>query len=601
MSTSTQVITVTDTAPPVIGNIAPQTLGCTGTIPNYITLLNLAGITTDCAPGVTFQQLPPYAPGTPVAGLSGTITIVIEATDACGNKSTKTFTVTLTPGAPTAVCKSSAPTIFVNLSANGTATITPALIDGGSFSNCSSITLSVSPSTFTCANIGVNTVTLTVTDGQGNTAQCTTSVTVRDVIPPTLTACPQNITVTGGPNCTGTATWTPPTATDNCGATLTGTHTPGQVFPAGTTTVTYTATDGSGNSVTCSFTVTVTDTQVPTITCPPNMTAITNTTGCRALIVTPNPTVTDNCAISLLEWEVSGASPNSSGIGNLGAFRFSVGTSVVFYRATDASGNIATCSFTVVVTNAVAGSIAGTATVQQNAFTTSPVTLTGSGGQAPYTFTYTVNGTPQPPITSVGNSVMVSQSNAVVGTFAYQLTGVMDANGCPGTVPPPNTATITVVVAGVPDLIVIPSQSSSQIAPGGTIQEVFTIRNIGTGPTTGPVTFTINRFAPGSGLTATLNSALSINIGFDNFNLHNNTEGGWSVVTTASTFTFTYTGVIATGLAGAKNVGVTVTRGTGANAGSNGTSNQTATIPAGTGGGESPTSNNSASVTIVKN
>ena len=595
------MITVTDTAPPVIGNIAPQTLGCTGTIPNYITLLNLAGITTDCAPGVTFQQLPPYAPGTPVAGLSGTITIVIEATDACGNKSTRSFTVTLTPGAPTAVCKSSSPTIFVNLSANGTATITPALIDGGSFSNCSSITLSVSPSTFTCANIGVNTVTLTVTDGQGNTAQCTTSVTVRDVTPPTLTACPQNITVTGGPNCTGTATWTPPTATDNCGnATVTGTHTPGQSFPAGTTTVTYTATDGSGNSVSCSFTVTVIGSGgAMAITCPGNINVNTNTTLCRASVQSPNPTITGNCG-AVLTWTITGAT-NSSGTGNLGTFLFNVGTSLVTYRVTDGLGNSVTCSYTVVVSNAVTGAISGTATAQQNAMTTSPVTFTGSGGQAPYTFTYTVNGTPQPPITSVGNSVVVSQSNAVVGTFAYQLTGVTDANGCAGALSPPTTATITVVVAGVPDLIVIPVQSSSQIGPGGTIQEVFAIRNIGSGPTTGPVTFTVNRFAPGSGLTATINTALSVNIGFDNFTLHNNTEAGWSVVTTASTFTFTYTGVIATGLAGAKNVGITVTRGTGANAGSNGTSNQTATIPGGTGGGESPTSNNSASVTIVKN
>ena len=599
-STSTQVITVTDTAPPVIGNIAPQTLGCTGVIPNYITLLNLAAITTDCAPGVTFQQLPPYAPGTPVAGLSGTITIVIEATDACGNKSTKTFTVTLTPGAPTAVCKSSSPTIFVNLSANGTATITPALIDGGSFSNCSSITLSVSPSTFTCANIGVNAVTLTVTDGAGNTAQCTTNVTVRDITPPSMTACPSNITIAGGAGCNATATWTPPTATDNCGATVTGTHTPGQTFPAGTTTVVYIATDASGNSVTCSFTVTVTGSGgALAITCPGSINVNTNTTLCRASVATPNPMVTGNCGAAI-QWTVSGAT-TGSGSGNLGTFIFNVGTSQVTYVATDGLGNSVTCSYLVIVTNAVAGSIGGTTTVQQSAVTTSPVTFTGSGGQSPYTFNYAINGVPQPPLTSVGNSIGVQQSNAVLGTFAYQLTGVTDANGCAGTLTPPTTATITVVVAGVPDLIVIPVQSSSQIGPGGTIQEVFAIRNIGSGPTTGPVTFTVNRFAPGSGLTATINTALSVNIGFDNFTLHNNTEAGWSVVTTASTFTFTYTGVIATGLTGAKNVGITVTRGTGANAGSNGTSNQTATIPGGTGGGESPTSNNSASVTIIKN
>ncbi len=599
-ATVTQTITVTDNTAPVIGAIAPQALGCSGVIPNYITQLNLAAITTDCGPGVSLQQLPPYAPGSPTTGLSGTITIVIEATDGCGNRSTKSFTVTLTPGAPTAVCKSSVPTLFVNLSAAGTATITPALIDGGSFSNCSSITMTVSPSTFTCANIGVNAVTLTVTDASGNTAQCTTNVTVRDVTPPTLTACPANITIAGGLNCSGTATWTPPTATDNCAnPTLTGTHTPGQSFNAGTTTVTYTATDASGNSVTCSFTVTVVGSGALALTCPGSITANTNAAGCKASVATPNPTITGNCG-AILSWAVTGAT-NSSGTGNLGTFLFNVGTSVVTYTASDGSGNSVTCSYTVIVTNAVAGSISGTATVQQSPVTTSPVTFTGSGGQSPYTFTYTINGTPQPAITSVGNTATLQQSNAAVGSFAYQLTAVTDANGCAGTLSQPTTATITVVVAGVPDLIVIPTQSSSQIAPGGTLQEVFTIRNIGTGPTTGPVTFTINRFAPGSGLTASLNTALSVNIGFDNFILHNNNEAGWSVVTTVSTFTFTYTGVIATGVAGSKNVGVTVTRGGPPIQGANGISNQTVTIPGGTGGGESPTSNNSATVTIVKN
>ena len=112
-STSTQTITVTDTTPPVIGAIAPQTLGCAGVMPNYITLLNLQFLSTDCGPVIFFEQLAPYAPGTSLTGLSGTITITIRATDGCGNQSTKTFTVTLTPGAPTAVCKSSSPTIFV--------------------------------------------------------------------------------------------------------------------------------------------------------------------------------------------------------------------------------------------------------------------------------------------------------------------------------------------------------------------------------------------------------------------------------------------------------------------------------------------------------
>ena len=57
----------------------------------------------------------------------------------------------------------------------------------------------------------------------------------------------------------GTLTWTEPTATDNSGMvpTVTQTHRLGDSFNVGTTTVTYTFTDITGNQAQCSFTVTV--------------------------------------------------------------------------------------------------------------------------------------------------------------------------------------------------------------------------------------------------------------------------------------------------------------------------------------------------------
>ena len=58
---------------------------------------------------------------------------------------------------------------------------------------------------------------------------------------------------------TATVTWTPPTASDNAneGVTLTSDHDPGDTFPIGTTTVTYTATDPYSNMDTDSFDVIV--------------------------------------------------------------------------------------------------------------------------------------------------------------------------------------------------------------------------------------------------------------------------------------------------------------------------------------------------------
>ncbi len=80
-----------------------------------------------------------------------------------------------------------------------------------------------------------------------------------DVTPPLFQNCPSNIVL----NTTGTtavSTWTAPTATDNCSTapSVSSTHNSGFAFPVGTTNVSYTATDGSNNKSTCSFTVTVT-------------------------------------------------------------------------------------------------------------------------------------------------------------------------------------------------------------------------------------------------------------------------------------------------------------------------------------------------------
>ena len=57
-----------------------------------------------------------------------------------------------------------------------------------------------------------------------------------------------------------TVSWTPPTASDNSGeaVTLTSNYSPGDTFPIGTTTVTYTATDTNGNIGTSTFNVVVT-------------------------------------------------------------------------------------------------------------------------------------------------------------------------------------------------------------------------------------------------------------------------------------------------------------------------------------------------------
>ena len=95
---------------------------------------------------------------------------------------------------PVAICKTASVTLV-----NGSATITAADINNGSNDECGLVTLSVSKTSFNCSNIGANTVTLTVTDATGNTATCSTTVTVVGAVPScSITAVPSSNVYTGG-------------------------------------------------------------------------------------------------------------------------------------------------------------------------------------------------------------------------------------------------------------------------------------------------------------------------------------------------------------------------------------------------------------------
>ncbi|MFP5263770.1 MAG: HYR domain-containing protein [Blastocatellia bacterium] len=209
------------------------------------------------------------SPGSPTTGVTGLGfgPNVFRWTITNGTCPASTDDVTVSRSAPNAVCKN----ITVFLNSSGQASITAADVDGGSTSVCGIGSRSVSPNSFTCANVGPNTVTLTVTDVNGNSSQCTSTVTVVDNTPPSIT-CPANITAVAGAGvCSAVVTYTVG-AGDNCGAVTVVSNPPsGSAFPVGTTPVVATATDASGNTATCSFNVTVTNPNpVATITGPPS-------------------------------------------------------------------------------------------------------------------------------------------------------------------------------------------------------------------------------------------------------------------------------------------------------------------------------------------
>lgn len=172
------------------------------------------------------------------------------------------------------------------------------------------------------------------TDG-GTLSSWSLDVTTCSCVASCTITCPANITVSNDPNqCGAVVNYAAPMTTGTCG-TVTCSPASGSFFPVGTTTVNCTTMAGPS----CSFTVTVNDTQPPSITCPPNITTTVTTPGGSCGVVNfPAPTASDNCpGVTVVCTPPSGTC-------------FPAGTTTVTCTATDTSGNTATCSFTVNLT-----------------------------------------------------------------------------------------------------------------------------------------------------------------------------------------------------------------------------------------------------------
>ena len=267
---------------------------------------------------------------------AGTTINTFIASDGFGNADTCTFNVTVTDNEAPVITGVPAAIAVSNDAGQCGATVTwnqPAVTD-----NCTA-TLSSSASSGNFFPIGVTMVTLTATDPSGNTDVQTFTITVTDAEAPVITNVPGNITQ---PNdltmCSAVVTWPALSILDNCpGTIVTSTYNSGDVFPAGTSTVTYIATDPSGLSDTASFTVTVNDTEIPVVQCPSAITVSADAGMCSASGVSlGSVTVTDNCSTS-----VTNDAPTA----------FPVGQTTVTYTVTDAGNNTTTCTQLVTVTD----------------------------------------------------------------------------------------------------------------------------------------------------------------------------------------------------------------------------------------------------------
>lgn len=273
-ATTTQTIVVNDTELPVVKtkNIVVQ-LGANGQASITTSQIN-NGSTDNC--GIATLVLDQLNFNCSNVGVN---TLLLTVTDIHGNSASANATVTVQDNIlPTVITRPVTVTLV-----NGAASITAAQVNNGSFDNCGIATITVSPASFNCNNIGSNTVILTVTDVNGNTKTGSAIVTVVGQLPScSITSVPTSNVFTGGnPNniylgygaqstvlnvaATGGSSYTyqwSGTATQMLSSTTAAAPVFTPTAP-GNYTFTVTVTNNFGCTSTCSITICVKDIRVP--------------------------------------------------------------------------------------------------------------------------------------------------------------------------------------------------------------------------------------------------------------------------------------------------------------------------------------------------
>ena len=312
----------------VTAEVAPGGSGTKVDYPEPETMDNCSPVTTSCTPpsGSTFP--------------TGTTTVTCTATDASNNSANCSFTITVVES-EIACALTCNPDITRSVDpGHCTATVTYAQPSTEGDSCGEVVCTPASGSSFPVGHTVVN-----CTGGEG--ASCSFTITVTETVPPTITTCASDKTVgidadcmASIPDLTGEVV-----ATDNCSAvTIIQNPAAGVLVGAGNITVTIQVSDESNNSVTCTAVVHVVDSAAPVITCPANITTVDNAPGaCGALLNPGTATATDNCEVSSVVGTRSDGQP-------LNAI-YPPGVTTITWKATDPSGNMATCAQTITVTN----------------------------------------------------------------------------------------------------------------------------------------------------------------------------------------------------------------------------------------------------------
>ncbi|MHC4445653.1 MAG: HYR domain-containing protein [Planctomycetota bacterium] len=187
-----------------------------------------------------------------------------------------------------------------------------------------------------------HTVTLTITDQDGQSDSCDATVTISDNTPPAIT-CPPEQTHPADENCAYAVPdlCSLATITDNCDPAPACTQNPpaGTSITHGANLVTLTATDQAGNSSSCDVTITVIDTTPPDISCPPDHSIAGNKDG--------QAQVPDLCTLAAIT-DTCDPAPSCTQNPPAGT-TIPTGDTLVILTATDQAGNASSCQVTITV------------------------------------------------------------------------------------------------------------------------------------------------------------------------------------------------------------------------------------------------------------
>jgi hypothetical protein len=250
--TATQSVTVKDMEAPVLLSVpADVTVSCEN-VPAAPAVP--AQDNCDAAPVVAMTQTSTQGTNTALPSrYNYSLTRTWTATDKSGNKSNAGQLITVIDKTAPVI---TAPNIAVNTDAGKCAAIVKYALTVTD-NSASPLTVTYSKSSGSSFATGVSTVTVTAKDVSGNSTSKSFTITVSDAQKPVITA-PADITVTipNNNSAANNVALGKPVTSDNCGVASVTNNAPNS-FPVGTTVVTWTVKDLSGNTTTDLQSVTV--------------------------------------------------------------------------------------------------------------------------------------------------------------------------------------------------------------------------------------------------------------------------------------------------------------------------------------------------------